>query len=1227
MRKTVLQSTASLLAALCCAWPRLSLSAPSQELPAPTPAANAQRWRGADAMFDALCRELLRDAQSPSAIAQLHRLWNLNRLLERDQKLRQTLSALMKRKLPALLRDHVTYYFALTQLQKGALEEAGRQFTNLGFPEKVLMLGPFDNAAGAGHHNTFAPERSLKSAAGQPWRTIEPSPQGALELSALIHPSNAGTVYIAFAIDSARPTRAVLRTGAHDQLKIFLNGALVQDIDTRRAAAFDQDATPLTLPRGRSVVLIKSSWTGDIGRLFVRLTRPAGGALSGVRISADPVLLNTAVTRKARKARWRFEHPRDRLDAAIRRARGPSLARLLGLRADLFEILELYDARKLPSPPERDLRAAIQLLPSDPLLRFFFSHRIRARDLNLAKEQLDAALICDPGFAPGYLELGQIALAAQRLLDARDLFERAIAVDPSFIPAHVARASLGFDELGEDALAALRLQRLSKLSSSAMGLGELARIRRALNDPDGALQAALGVLKIDQGQPLARHLTINLLLEKGDLKGAMAQLDAGLAFRPHALSDWLRKAKLLQGQGRSEEALNIADALHQRFEGHPVVPKTHAELLLWSQKPQLAIAQIRRSLALDPHQRELRRRLRALSGARPVQASTLEPLKLLETPVSQEERQWGAIYLADHSVHQLYKNGKSSRFKQIVLRLRNPRLKDALRVHRISYSPSRETVEIIAAERIRPSGEIVRASRISDSGPSGKVSGMYVDQRYKLILFDDLAQGDLVHLRYRIDSLGENIFGGFFGDIEGLQGPLPKRNVLYEITSPEDRPLYPSGVRVAAPQVLQQDDRVTLRWKYEGIAALEREPNAPPYPERGMLVSVSTYKNWNDLGAWYGRLFSEQLELDETARNAGRQVVKSAKTEEEKIKRLYHYVVKNTRYVGIELGIHGWKPFKASEVHRRRYGDCKDKSTLLAALLRDNGIDATITLVRTADRGKLPEDHPTMWAFNHAITYVPSKKLFLDPTAEFSGSTELPHLDQGAMALIVRPDGATELTQLPLEPAVANLNSSSYTAKLSAEGALELEGTERFFGARAASLRQEYEVAEKRKPKLERQLNQVFEGVSVEQLKFSKLGDLEAPVEYRYTAKVERYGKLEAQRMTIPIALFQHEVSGAYGTLSKRKLDLYISHPWSTRNVVRYSLPQGAKLVELPQGIEVDTPHISLSQKIRKVEGGFETDDRVTLKSRVIPAGAYEVFREACLKIDRALARKVVFQW
>lgn len=1216
----------------------------SAPLPAPSSAPKNSAWPGATHAFEALAKEAERAAEtrSPLALGLIYRMWNGNSLVERPARAKQSLEAIAAtRHLDPLVRAHAQHLLSQVLELEGKLDQSRALVSKIGLVTSAFLIGPFENSAGQGHDEPFPPETAIEldralegKAHAVRWHQIEGlAPHGVFELSQLVYPSSEATAYVMVALEAKRPSQAALRIGSVDQLKVFLNQEPIHALDTRRYANLDQDAIGLSIPEGKSLLVLKSSWTGAFGRLMFRLTAPDGSPLDGVLVQSDPGSIRAASARpKGKKpaAAVRVESPTDAIDRAIKRARGSELADALAVRADLVAVLGLFDRRKLPTPPEKDLEAAIRLAPSNPMMRFFYAHRAQERDPTLAREQLEAALVADPNHVPSLFKLAEMARGAGRVVEAEQRLVQAIHKDPDFAPAHLSLAALRFESSADRELALVDLTAFTQRVASPSVLAELARMERTLEDRPRAKADAERALALDFTNGGARALLINLALDANRIEEAIGHIDRAIQLAPWQLDHRLRKARVLAGvPKRLDDAMAVLVDAEKAFPNNPEAPNLLSELMLFQGDRDNAQRELERSLAGDPQQPDVRRHLGTIAGVKRELEDeyAVEAKTLLHSPITPDEATWGAIYLAERTAIRLYENGQSSRFQQTVLRLRNANLKDAVRVHRIGYAPGREVVEILAAERLRPTGEVLKASNISDDAPRGKVSGMYLDRRFKTIVFDDMAAGDVVDIRYRVDSLGQNIFGSFFGDIEGLQGPLPKLGMMYSVIAPKSRPLYYGQVHARAPVSGEVDGASKLTWAYERLDALDLEPYAPPYPELGAMVSVSTYKTWSDLGRWYASLFSEQLELDTSAREAGKSAIRGAKTTQEKITRLYDYVVKNTRYVGIELGIHGWKPFKASEVHRRRYGDCKDKATLLAALLRDNGIDAAVTLVRTSDRGLLPEDHATMWAFNHAITYVPSENLFLDGTAEFSGSHELPYLDQGAMALIVHPDATTRLTTLPETKAEENLNSSSYTATLKRDGALELEGKEDFYGARASPMRQEFEEAEQRKTRLEKQLNQTFNGVHVRELSFSDLSNLEIPVEYRYKASIERYGVEESGRYIIPVALFQHQVASAYGALATRKTDLYSNHPWATRNVVRYRLPPGATIELLPEGVSIDTSHVALAQTVKVVPGGFETDDTVTLKTRRVPAAEYAEFRRACLAIDRALARRVVIRW
>ena len=205
------------------------------------------------------------------------------------------------------------------------------------------------------------------------------------------------------------------------------------------------------------------------------------------------------------------------------------------------------------------------------------------------------------------------------------------------------------------------------------------------------------------------------------------------------------------------------------------------------------------------------------------------------------------------------------------------------------------------------------------------------------------------------------------------------------------------------------------RFTARDVAKIDAEPAMPGPGEVAPYLHVSTYASWDDVGAWYWRLVEDQLTPDDEIRRTARGLVSRSMSDADRVRAVYDFVVKSTRYVGLEFGIHGYKPYRVTQVLARRFGDCKDKAALLIALLREVGVSAELVLVRTRRGGRLDTEPASLAVFDHAIVYVPKLDRYLDGTAEFAGLAELPAQDQGVMALRVGPRGSV-LVETPVLP-------------------------------------------------------------------------------------------------------------------------------------------------------------------------------------------------------------------
>src|SRR5581483_8326649 len=133
-------------------------------------------------------------------------------------------------------------------------------------------------------------------------------------------------------------------------------------------------------------------------------------------------------------------------------------------------------------------------------------------------------------------------------------------------------------------------------------------------------------------------------------------------------------------------------------------------------------------------------------------------------------------------------------------------------------------------------------------------------------------------------------------------------------------------------------------------------------------VAWTTFHSWAEVGNWYRSLALSQSKPNDELRARADDITRDAKTPEDQVRALYNFVSTQNRYVGIDFGIGRYQPHAAAEVLANQYGDCKDKDTLLEALLQAKGFSTAPALIGA---GIAPvADIPTPAVFNHAITTV-----------------------------------------------------------------------------------------------------------------------------------------------------------------------------------------------------------------------------------------------------------------
>ncbi|MCB0402674.1 MAG: hypothetical protein KDD41_11360, partial [Flavobacteriales bacterium] len=184
----------------------------------------------------------------------------------------------------------------------------------------------------------------------------------------------------------------------------------------------------------------------------------------------------------------------------------------------------------------------------------------------------------------------------------------------------------------------------------------------------------------------------------------------------------------------------------------------------------------------------------------------------------------------------------------------------------------------------------------------------------------------------------------------------------------------------------ETDENKVIEISRNNLAALKLEDNIPTWQNPFKYFTLSSYSSWKDVNVWAQHVFD--LPDKQNLQAVFEEIFTGNETIEEKINKIIDYTQDDIRYMGIESGIGSIKPFPPEQVAKQRFGDCKDKSLLLVALLKEIGIEkAYPVLVNTQLRHALNKQFPSNEVFNHCIAKFEyeGNTYWIDPTITQQG--------------------------------------------------------------------------------------------------------------------------------------------------------------------------------------------------------------------------------------------------
>jgi hypothetical protein len=368
------------------------------------------------------------------------------------------------------------------------------------------------------------------------------------------------------------------------------------------------------------------------------------------------------------------------------------------------------------------------------------------------------------------------------------------------------------------------------------------------------------------------------------------------------------------------------------------------------------------------------------------------------------------------------------------------------------YENKDSSVSSIQTWSISPSGRIMQSGKKDVvTQASFAEFELFSDSREKLVRVPNPEQGSLVG--FEIVRQGRIPIGG---ERFALDGEIPVRQAELHVSVPSGSLRWfvnhPDRVEIVSQSPNAASFRSVNR------AAIPDEDAAPPFASLSTEVVVNydpkgptAVQSWAEAGRVYHPLFTS-AEKPDTEISAQVEKLSTGKSDVlSKVDALYTYVSREIRYVAVEIGIGGYQPHPAPDVYKYKYGDCKDKATLLLTMLNDIGLRGYPALVGT--RGDIEADPqlPTLATFDHMIVALPvpaslrpavekfssydaqDQILWIDPTSETDPLGQVPEMDQGVFSLISYPDHG-DLQRIPETPAEQNGLESKTLVHLQADG-------------------------------------------------------------------------------------------------------------------------------------------------------------------------------------------------
>jgi hypothetical protein len=426
------------------------------------------------------------------------------------------------------------------------------------------------------------------------------------------------------------------------------------------------------------------------------------------------------------------------------------------------------------------------------------------------------------------------------------------------------------------------------------------------------------------------------------------------------------------------------------------------------------------------------------------------------------------------------------------------------------------------------------------------------------------------------------------------------------------------------------------RWELKDQPALTLRdiPSAPEWFALAQRMSVQWGEaavdgkdnQWRAIGQWVTTLEANRPDPSPEITAKVQQLIAGAPDFYTKLSRITDSIQKDIRYFIVMRGIGGLQANHAADIFRNRYGDCKDKTTLLISMLQVAGIHAYYVPVDHR-RGVVDPDDPSLLG-DHMITAIeiPSdvqdprlkatikakdgkRYLIFDPTDERTPVGNLSSGLQGGYGTLAA-GASSQVIALPVLGPDANGTNRKGAFTLSPDGALTGSIDASHSGPEGADLRSflKYSDEKERREYWENRIARDLPGVVLNSFEFVQPSALDKPLEFHYQLTDGQYAHQAG-----PLLLVRPRVVGTFALPFNDKprtlpIDLSATGRW--HDIYDITVPPGFVVDEMPDPVDIDVDFASYHSAMTAKGSQLHYEREYVVRQIQIPAGKAPDFRK-----------------